>query len=108
MTCLMLMSVQELKDRLTDENLVVFDCRFQLSDVNWGDREYQAGHIPGAVYLNLDKDLSSPVQEHGGRHPLPNPELLAKKFGQAGVGRDSTVVVYDSGEGMATRAWWLL
>lgn len=104
----MLISADELHQRLAETELVIFDCRFKLSDPEWGQTMYQKSHIPGAYYFDLDRDLSSPPREHGGRHPLPDLEVFANKLGHAGVTSTSTVVVYDSGEGMATRAWWLV
>ncbi|MFB5190301.1 sulfurtransferase [Alicyclobacillus fastidiosus] len=103
----MLITADELHQRLADAELVILDCRFRLSDPEWGQHVYAKSHIPGAYYLDLERDLSSSVHEHGGRHPLPDPEVFANKLGQVGVTSTSTVVVYDSGEGMATRAWWL-
>ena len=104
----MLYSASQLADRLDDPNVIVFDCRFRLEDPAWGPAVYAEGHIPGAQYLNLDRDLAAPVGTHGGRHPLPDAAVLAAKLGHMGVGPDTTVVVYDSGEGIATRAWWLI
>lgn len=104
----LLIASENLNDILGTENLVVFDCRFQLADVNAGREAYFRGHIPGAYYLDLERDLSSSKSTHGGRHPLPNPTALADLFGTAGVTDGVTVVVYDGGEGIATRAWWLL
>ncbi len=104
----MLVDVEWLKERVDDERTVVFDCRFDLADKGAGIRSYLSGHIPGAYYLDLEKDLSSPVSIHGGRHPLPNLGDLADKLATAGVESGVTVVVYDAGEGMAPRAWWLI
>ena len=59
---------------------MIIDCRFQLADPSWDEKAYQASHLPGAHYLNLDRDLSSEIKKHGGRHPLPDLKLLAKKF----------------------------
>ncbi|MCL6452317.1 MAG: sulfurtransferase [Alicyclobacillus sp.] len=88
--------------------LVVFDCRFSLGQPNAGFDAYQCGHIPTAYYLHLEHDLSGPRGTHGGRHPLPDAEVLAAKLAAAGVTEDREVVVYDAGGGMAARAWWLL
>lgn len=103
----MLIAVDELHQRLVESELVIFDCRFRLSDPDWGQQMYRKSHIPGAYYFDLERDLAQPPHDHGGRHPLPDLEVFANKLGQAGVTSTSTVVVYDSGEGMATRAWWL-
>ena len=62
-----------LKEHLEDPQVVIVDCRFSLADPDEGQKQYETGHIPGAHYLDLNKDLSSPVGIHGGRHPLPNP-----------------------------------
>jgi thiosulfate/3-mercaptopyruvate sulfurtransferase len=102
-----LITVAQLK-ALPPENLVVFDCRFDLLDKDAGRRAYAAGHIPGAFYLDLEQDLSGPRTAASGRHPLPDTDEVAKKLGASGVRADCTVVVYDGGEGMAPRAWWLL
>ncbi|HKV96792.1 MAG TPA: sulfurtransferase [Gammaproteobacteria bacterium] len=87
----------------------IFDCRFALSDPSAGERAYAAGHIPGARYLHLDRDLASPVTPASGRHPLPDAEILAAKLAGAGVGADTQVVAYDDAAGaFAARLWWLL
>jgi thiosulfate/3-mercaptopyruvate sulfurtransferase len=85
-----------------------------LLDVRWrlggppGRAEYAAGHLPGAVYLDLDTDLAAPPGA-GGRHPLPDPADLQRVLRAAGVTTDRLVVVYDAADGsIAARAWWLL
>jgi len=106
-------SVPWLLGHLDDPNLVVVDCRFALSDPMLGRRQYDQGHIPGAVYLDLDRDLSGPVQAHGGRHPLPDPATLTETLGRCGIasaGPEPTLVVAydDSRFAFAARLWWLL
>jgi thiosulfate/3-mercaptopyruvate sulfurtransferase len=92
------------------EQVVIIDCRFSLADSQLGWQQYQASHIPGAYYLNLNEDLSSPVEEHGGRHPLPNPNELGSKLAAMGVDFQKTLVVAydDSRLAFASRLWWLL
>ncbi|NGP44908.1 sulfurtransferase [Bacillaceae bacterium SIJ1] len=91
------------------EPLVIIDCRFSLQDAEAGRQAYERGHIPSAVYADLEKDLSTLASEHGGRHPLPSEQELAVTFGAMGVDSTKKVVVYDDGEGMmASRAWWIL
>ena len=95
--------------QLDDSCWIVFDTRFVLSDADAGERAYAAGHIPGARYANLDKDLSAPQATNSGRHPLPNPGTLAEKLGEWGVDKNKQVVIYDDACGaMAARLWWLM
>ncbi len=90
------------------------DVRFALGKPDFGREQYQAGHLPGAVFLDLERDLSSPVRDDrvGGRHPLPDPEKLAGILSNLGIGDSSFVVFYDdpsSGQGFyAAHGWWLL
>lgn len=105
-----LVSCQWLIENLDNPQVIVVDCRFQLANPQWGSGQYLAGHIPGAYYLDLDKDMSSSVAKHGGRHPLPNPEQLAAKLASIGVVWGETLVVAydDSRFAFAARLWWLL
>jgi thiosulfate/3-mercaptopyruvate sulfurtransferase len=95
--------------RNNQANYVIVDTRFQLADSKAGRIAYEKGHLPGAFYVDLEQDLSSPISEHGGRHPLPNVGVLALKLGNIGIDKDTKVVVYDNQGGMvASRFWWLL
>jgi thiosulfate/3-mercaptopyruvate sulfurtransferase len=99
----------ELVPHLNDSDWVVIDCRFTLTDTEAGRRAYAQGHVPGARYAHLDEDLSSPITPTSGRHPLPDPDTLARKLGAWGVDESKQVVVYDATFGsMAARLWWLL
>ncbi len=103
-----LISAPELQAQL-GKATVVLDCRFNLMDKSQGLALYQQGHIPGAFYVDLERDLSSAVQTHGGRHPLPDVEHLQKRLQSFGVNQHTTVVVYDDSRmAYAARAWWLL
>lgn len=103
-----------LAEHLHDPNIVVIDCRFSLQQPQLGRLQYEAGHIPGAYYLDLNQDLSGPVEAHGGRHPLPDLDRLAQTLGSIGIASTSPsgptqVVVYDSSRyAFAARLWWLL
>ncbi|AXY68187.1 sulfurtransferase [Thermosynechococcus sichuanensis E542] len=98
-----------LAEHLADPTVVIVDCRFDLMDTTRGQREYAQGHLPGAYYLDLEQDLSSPRQKHGGRHPLPDPEKLAARLNQMGVTPETLVVAYDDSRfAYAARCWWLL
>ncbi len=104
-----LVDTDTLARHLEDPRWVVFDCRFTLSDPEAGRRAYAQGHIPGARYAHLEEDLCAPVGPRTGRHPLPDPALLARKLGDWGVEAGKQVVVYDDSFGaMAARLWWLL
>lgn len=106
-----LVDIQWLQAHLNAPNLVIVDCRFALSNPDQGRQDYLAGHIPGAVYLDLNHDLSSPVQPHGGRHPLPDLDPFVQKLESLGIASHSAtaVVAYDATKGaFASRLWWLL
>jgi thiosulfate/3-mercaptopyruvate sulfurtransferase len=104
-----LISTDVLGTRLGDPIFVVVDCRFDLADVGWGERAYEAGHVPGAAYAHLDRDLSGAKTGANGRHPMPDPAALARAFGRLGIASGSQVVAYDQDTGMyASRLWWLL
>ena len=104
-----LVSCTQLAEHLGDPDWRVFDCRHQLSDVAFGARAYAEGHLPGAYFLHLDRDLSSPMTGHNGRHPWPDAQRLAELLGAAGVSPKTQVVVYDDAGGMvAARLWYLL
>ncbi|MEB3310372.1 MAG: sulfurtransferase [Snowella sp.] len=99
-----------LADNLENSFIKIVDCRFQLGQPSWGYEQYQQGHIPGAFYLDLDKDLSSPVRRHGGRHPLPDIAVISQKLAAIGIIHGETwVIIYDDSRfAFASRLWWLL
>ena len=104
-----LITVAELRHRLADAELRILDCRFELSQPDAGHEAWLHGHIPGAVFADLDRDLAAPVTETTGRHPLPGVRSAAETFSRLGVANASTVVVYDADNGgIAARAWWML
>ncbi len=106
-----LISPALLAEKLENPDCLVVDCRFTLTDPERGQRDYLKGHIPGAVYAHLDRDLSAPVVKgKTGRHPLPVPETAARLFSTWGVSPQTQVVVYDDAGGAlaAVRAWWML
>jgi len=90
------------------ETVTVVDVRWYI-DGRSGHDAYLGGHIPSAVWADLDTDLSAPPSTPGGRHPLPTPDDFAAAMGRLGVGDDSRVVCYDdAGGGIAARLWWML
>jgi thiosulfate/3-mercaptopyruvate sulfurtransferase len=93
----------------TQNNTVIVDVRFQLDDPDAGRKIYLKDHLPGAVYMDLDKDLSGKPEKHGGNHPLPDMKMFTGKLGQIGIDNDTTVIIYDQSNDMfAARMWWLL
>ena len=105
-----LLSPQQLAERLQQPGLVLLDCRFALDDPAYGLRSYNAGHIAGAQFADLERDLSAPVRKGiTGRHPLPSSAALIATLQAWGINNDSQIVLYDDGPGaFAARAWWLL
>jgi thiosulfate/3-mercaptopyruvate sulfurtransferase len=104
-----LVDTATLATHLADPGFAIVDCRFALTDDAWGEREYAARHIPGAVFAHLGHDLAGSPTGRNGRHPLPDPAALAATFGRLGIGDGVQVVAYDQDSGMyAGRLWWLL
>lgn len=104
-----LIDCRSLKASLDREDWVIVDTRFDLADKTAGYRAYLEGHIPGAVYADLEKDLSGPVGRSTGRHPVPDPARLDEVFSRLGIGPGMQVVAYDdAGGSIAARLWWLL
>jgi len=106
-----LIDAAELAGRMDDDTLRIVDVRSDLSDPSAGRRAYLQGHVPGAIHLHLEDDLSGPIRPDGlgGRHPLPAPDLFAARLGQVGIGDAHHVVAYDdAGGAIAARLWWLL
>jgi thiosulfate/3-mercaptopyruvate sulfurtransferase len=89
--------------------LAIFDCRFDLADPDGGARAFARGHIPGAAYLDLERDLSAAASPDDGRHPLPDRDAFAARLRACGLDAGDQVVVYDdAGGAIAARAWWML
>lgn len=104
-----LVSREWLQEHMQDSNLVIVDCRFTLGKPGQGLSEYVESHIEGALYFDLEHDLSGPKAQHGGRHPLPEVAQLEKLFSNAGIDHNTMVVAYDEQDlSNASRLWWLL
>jgi thiosulfate/3-mercaptopyruvate sulfurtransferase len=103
-----LVSAAWLRERLGAPGLLVVDCRYRLGEPGAGEELWREGHIPGAAFMDLDRDLAARPGE-GGRHPLPEPEDFEAAARRAGIGADTLVIAYDeAAEGGAARLWWLL
>lgn len=100
------------KDRdflLDNKDLKVIDVRYSMSDAEYGRKAYSKAHFKGAAFLDLDRDLAGPVEEHGGRHPLPDQDDFQEKLRSIGISSDSRVLIYDDGDNSAAgRLWWML
>jgi thiosulfate/3-mercaptopyruvate sulfurtransferase len=110
-----IITAADLQKLLADPNadLVIFDVRHRLDNTAAGHTMYHAGHIPSALHVHLDSDLSGPVEMrasgHSGRHPLPDTHVWLERLGKWGVGPDTQVLAYDDQGGvMASRLWWML
>ena len=94
---------------IDDPSWIILDCRFTLSAPEDGAEAYAEGHLPGARYADLERDLSGPRDGRSGRHPLPEPAAFAETLRAWGVGPGTQVVAYDEGSSVyASRLWWLL
>ena len=102
-------NVDWLNKNIDQDTIRVIDCRCDLKNPDAGIEWYKKGHIPNSVYFHLEKDLSAPISNHGGRHPLPNMEEFVHKLENIGVAKNTIVIVYDNGDGASSgRLWWLM
>jgi thiosulfate/3-mercaptopyruvate sulfurtransferase len=104
-----LITTSDLAGHTSDPRWLVVDCRSDLLKPATALEAYKAGHIPGAIYASLDRDLAAHVTPSTGRHPLPAPEVFAATLGSWGVDENTMVVAYDADTGAyAARLWWML
>ncbi|MDA7644305.1 sulfurtransferase [bacterium] len=102
-------SASDLHDLIGSDHLVIVDCRTSLTDAHYGKLSYAEGHLPGARFADLEKDLSQHTDAALGRHPLPESESFLMFVRSLGISNDSQVVVYDDVSGaIAGRLWWML
>ncbi len=100
---------QLLAARAAGSDPLILDCSFDLADTAAGERAFAQGHLPGAAYAHLERDLSGPKTGRNGRHPLPELAQWALTLARLGATRGRPVVVYDAQGAMyAARAWWML
>lgn len=105
-----IVSTEILAQHLRSPDWIIIDCRFDLANPNWAKQEYLIGHIPGAFFADLDRDLASPITPTSGRHPLPDPDRWRETVSNWGINPETQIVAYDSTGGSlaAVRVWWLL
>jgi len=104
-----LVTPERLAQLMADQGCVIVDCRFDLANAERGLNDYLLGHIPGAHYAHLDKDLASPITAESGRHPLPDPQAFARFLSRIGWDRSKLLVAHDDrNSSIAARVWWLM
>ena len=109
-----LIQAAELAERIADPDLLICDCRFDLRDPQWGERVHAEASVPGAIYVDLDRDLSGPIPRKGesrpgGRHPLPTLASFRERMALWGIDAETRVVAFDHRGGpYAARLWWML
>ena len=104
-----LISTDVLSEHLSDPAWLIVDSRYNLNDETWGGAQYEAGHVPGAVFVDVAHDLAAEQTGTNGRHPLPEVEYMAATFGRLGIADDIQVIAYDQEAGaFASRLWWML
>jgi thiosulfate/3-mercaptopyruvate sulfurtransferase len=108
-----LISAQELARQIDQAHVVIIDCRHDLMDTSAGQKAYESGHLPGARFVHLDKQLSGPKTSANGvflgRHPLPSNDDFVCHLRELGINHTSQVIAYDAHGGMyAARLWWML
>src|SRR5699024_10034998 len=104
-----IISVEQLEKMQAEDEITIIDVRGHLTKHDYGKRIYNEAHIPGAFFLDMEKDLSGEVKQHGGNHPLPDVMELAKKLGEIGVHPKRKVIAYDKVDMVSgVRDWCLL
>ena len=109
MTYKTIINADDLIKNLDNDNFSIVDCRCDIKDTSYGIDAYNEGHIPNAIFADINNDMASEKTSTSGRHPLPNPEKLAEKLSQWGIDAEKQVVIYDdAGCAFAGRVWWIL
>jgi len=104
-----IISAEDLIKNIKNKEFMVFDCRCDIKDASYGIDQYTEGHIPNAVFVDIDNDLANKKTSTSGRHPLPDPKILAEKLSNWGMSNTKQVVIYDdAGGAFAGRMWWVL
>lgn len=104
-----LISVVHLAKHFDDPAFVIFDCRHELTNPEFGVKAYAQSHVPNALFAHLDRDLAAPLTGRNGRHPLPDPGVFAGWLARMGVSNDRQVIGYDNAGGVySSRLWWML
>ncbi|MEM0156758.1 MAG: sulfurtransferase [Thermoplasmataceae archaeon] len=97
-----------LSSNLQRENLVIIDCRYDLGNPAKAKERYESGHIPGSFRLDMEEDLAGRRSVHGGRHPLPDFDVLASRLRKFGISSDTIIICYDDDLSGSSRLWFLM
>ena len=104
-----IISADDLKNNLSNQNFIIFDCRCDIKDTGYGIKAYTEGHIPNSIFVDVDADLASEKTSTTGRHPLPDVNILSEKLSQWGFSNNKQAIIYDdAGGAFASRMWWIL
>ena len=104
-----IIKAEDLINILDSDDVVLFDARCDIKDTSYGIDAYNDGHIPNAIFIDIDNDMAGAKRPSTGRHPLPDPEKLAEKLSQWGVDNNKQIIVYDdAGGAFAGRVWWIM
>lgn len=104
-----IITIEEFLKLKQEKDYVLLDCRFNLMDKTYGVKAYEHAHIPGAIYVDLEKHMTGEAKEHGGRHPLPDMKEFRDNMKSLGIDDEVQVYIYDDGDlAAASRLWWML
>ncbi|MGH8678666.1 MAG: sulfurtransferase, partial [Burkholderiales bacterium] len=104
-----LISIADLAKNLNNPEFVIFDCRHELTDPDYGSRAYAESHLPNARFAHVDRNLAGPLTGDNGRHPLPEMQRFVDWLGKMGISSEKQVIGYDNaGAVYASRLWWML
>ncbi len=94
-----IISAEDLINNINNKEFIIFDCRCDIKETSYGIDQYTEGHIPNAIFVDIDTDLAGKKTSTSGRHPLPDPKILAEKLCNWGMSNAKQVVVYDDAGG---------
>jgi thiosulfate/3-mercaptopyruvate sulfurtransferase len=103
-----LVSASWLWQHINDEKIVIIDCRFDITNPEYGKEAFKHGHLKNSIFFDMNTDLSGPPEKHGGARPLPELSRFASRLATAGITKETIVIGYDDQLNASARLWWLL
>ena len=104
-----IISAEDLIKNIDNKEFIIFDCRCDINNTSYGIDQYTEGHIPNAIFVDIDTDLADKKTSTSGRHPLPDSSILVEKLCNWGMSNTKQVIIYDdAGGAFASRMWWIL